>query len=100
VIPNGITSIDREAFSYNPIYSFTIPASMVSIGYHAFENTNIKKIEIHGSTEKNIDSDIFGFEEPEFIAIIIDDNVQWYIPFGEGFWNYYNSQGRRAGIYI
>ena len=102
VIPNGITSIDREAFSSNPIYSLTIPASVVSIDYMAFAESDIKKIEIRGSAGKRINSDAFGFEELENLqAVSIDANVQWSTrPFGEGFSNYYNSQGRKAGIYI
>ena len=101
-ISDGITSIERDVFANNPLRNLVIPNSVASLGYCAFEGTQIRKLEIHGA-RKNINDSVFGFGETSdsgIVAVIIDANVQYGNIIGEGFNNYYISQGRKAGIYI
>ena len=48
-IPNGVTSIENSAFSWNHLTSVTIPNSVTSIGYSAFRQNSLAEVTIPDS---------------------------------------------------
>ena len=52
ILPNTLTSIGKEAFSYSGLQSIEIPASVETIGASAFRATNLQSIEIPASVER------------------------------------------------
>lgn len=48
VIPEGVTTIQSDAFEYNlTIKKVTLPSTLLSIGYWAFNNSNLEEIELN-----------------------------------------------------
>jgi hypothetical protein len=76
-IPNSVTSIDLGAFAINQLTSVTIPNSVTSIGYSAFAENQLTSVTIGANV--NLSSQLRVFDN--------------------GFDNFYNSNGKKAGTY-
>jgi hypothetical protein len=126
VIPNSVTEISYEAFSGNQLTSVIIPNSVTLIGMSAFRNNQLTNITIPFSVTY-IDETAFhdnqltniiipnsvtyiggsAFTNNPLTSITIGTNVELFeadyrydAPFGDGFTNVYNNNGKRAGTYI
>jgi hypothetical protein len=113
-IPNSVTSIVSWAFVYNQLTSVTIPNSVTFIGGGAFANNQLTSVTIPNSV-----TEIYGsaFANNQLTIITIGANVTlggksmtyniengeseviFYTAFDNGFDDFYNAQGRRAGTY-
>jgi hypothetical protein len=58
-IPNGVTSIGREAFEDSGLTSVTIPSSVTSIGRWAFNCRNLTSVTFQGTFSDQINEDSF-----------------------------------------
>jgi tetratricopeptide (TPR) repeat protein/F0F1-type ATP synthase assembly protein I len=103
VIPDGVTSIERAAFSNNSLTSAVIPDSVTSIGIAAFVNNNLTSVVIPDSVTSIGQS---AFLDNPLVSITIPANVKFDIysdrpspVFSESFDDYYNSNGKKAGVY-
>ena len=98
VIPNGVTSIGREAFAYNLLASVTIPNSVTTIGSRAFAyNYQLTSVTI-GNGVTSIGDEAFGYNP--ITTITIPANVRaGTSSFPYNFSAFYESQSRRAGTY-
>jgi hypothetical protein len=112
-IPGGLKSISNFAFYQNQLTSVNIPDNITSIGYKAFAENQLTSVTIPGSVT------IIGekaFSENELSSVTIGDNVllavrshSTYIgrkiiigdepSFDGGFDNFYNGNGKKAGVY-
>jgi hypothetical protein len=80
VISNNITLIPRDAFSYNQLTSVIIPNRVTSISNDAFTKNKLTSITIGAKVSVEA-----GYSNPSF------DN---------GFGNFYNDNGKKAGTYL
>ena len=74
-IPNSVTDISDLAFASNQLTSVTIPNSVITIGGGAFGDNQLTSVTIGA----NVELDTWAFYD--------------------GFPDFYNAQGRRAGTY-
>ena len=81
-IPNSVTEIRVEAFAENQLTSVTIPKSVTSIGHMAFRDNKLTSVTIG--------------ENVELGAI---EKGKKYDAFPDGFDDFYQAQGRKAGTY-
>jgi len=80
VLPQNITSIESGTFMMNKLTSVTIPAKVKKIGYQAFEDNPLVKITIGENVQLEVKSWGKG-------------------AFPNGFDDFYNSNGKKAGTY-
>ena len=129
-IPNGVTSIGERAFSGNQLTSVTIPNSVTSIGAEAFFNNQLTSVTIPNSvtsiwdsafkknqlTSVTIPNSVKEFGHGVFgdnittitiganMSLVYEVQLSIFIAssslFEEGFINFYNSQGKKAGTYV
>jgi len=123
IIPDSVTYIGNHAFAYNRLTNLIIPDSVTHIGDGAFSTNQITSISISNnirtvqkllfannslSTIVIPDSvtliDEMAFLRNPLTSIVIGANVVIktqvdYPTFANGFDNFYNTQGRKAGTY-
>jgi hypothetical protein len=123
IIPEGVTHIGDSAFSANQLTNITIPNSVVYIGVGAFSTNQLTRIIIsnHVGTIKErafannpltsiiIPDSVTAIEKMSFLrnpltTITVGANIAIesdpaYPTFMNGFDNFYNAQGRKAGTY-
>ena len=82
VIPQSVTKIEDEAFSNNQLTDIVIPNSVVSIGVGAFKDNQLTTITIGAN-------------------VILEQAQKWgTLPFGNGFDEFYLTNGSKAGTYV
>jgi len=96
-IPNSVTSIGDRAFANNQLTSITIPDNVATIGDNAFSSNKLTSIVIP-SNVTSIGNSAFDSNYIKRITIGADVNIGNKAYFG--FTEYYNKQGRKAGVYI
>jgi hypothetical protein len=127
IIPAGVTSIGDNAFANNQLTSVTIPNSVASLKMGAFANNRLTSI-IIGNGITSIEPMTFqdnqltsitipagvktiegwAFTDNQLTSVTIGSNVllgteglNGILPaFDDGFDNFYNANGKRAGTYI
>lgn len=91
-IPYGVTYIHNYTFSYNNLTNIRIPNSVTSIGFGAFENNQLESITIGRNVQL---LSITDRRPGEGSTETYTTNV-----FGNGFDEFYNSNGKQAGTYV
>ena len=113
-IPNSVTEINGTAFRDNQLTSVTIPNSVTEIGAEAFMDNQLTSVTIPNSVTRIWTNAFIG---NQITSITIGANVYLGLvriggggwagaggllegrAFGNGFCDFYRSQGRRAGVY-
>jgi hypothetical protein len=97
-IPNSVREIGSFAFVNNKLTSVTIPNSVRKIGWRAFAGNNLTSVNISNSV-REIDN--VAFEGNSITSITIGANVNLGDnSFGkDGFVDFYNQNGKKAGKY-
>lgn len=72
-IPNTVTSIGNDAFSYANLGSIFIPSSIISIGDSAFRDTDLSTITIPASVTSIGE---YAFENSTLTSVSIGENVE------------------------
>jgi len=117
-IPNSVTTIGGSAFSRNQLTSITIPNSVTTIGDYAFSSNQLTSITIPNSVTTIGDGAFLGNQLTNIIipnsvttigdytftgnpirSVTIGSNVDIGTNFPNGFAEFYNSIGKKAGTY-
>jgi hypothetical protein len=98
VIPDNITDISNRAFAENQLISIVMSDNLANIGEGAFANNQLDSVAIPDSVSFIGAS---AFEGNTLTSITIGADVTLrYSAFSEGFVNYYNNKGKKAGTYM
>ena len=98
-IPNSVTTIGRSVFSGNQLTSITIGNSVTSIPEYAFYENQLTSVTIPNSVTSIAE---YAFSRNKITRITIGANVRLVSGSFDrynGFLEFYNNNGRRAGTY-
>ncbi|MDR2210784.1 MAG: leucine-rich repeat domain-containing protein [Spirochaetaceae bacterium] len=95
----GAVIIGYEAFANNRLTQLSLSADLVSIGQRAFVNNRLSTVAIPGRVS-NIGKDAFADNPLRSITLGLSRNIFVSQGFEPSFVNYYNSTGRKAGVYV
>jgi hypothetical protein len=96
VIPDGVTSIGAWAFLRNQLTSVTLGKGVTYIGRWAFSGNQLTSVVIPESVTF-IGSEAFA--ENQLTSVTIGANVTHSRAFDNGFDDFYNNNGKKAGTY-
>jgi hypothetical protein len=117
IIPDSVAFIDKHAFAANNLLSITIPGSVTAIGNNAFFGNRLASVTIPAGVT-SIGRDAFALNRDRGVhftdsvthgtnlltTVTIGANVllgEEDVPsFDNGFDDFYNANGRKAGTYV
>ena len=96
ILPKSLTHIGQMTFIDNRLRTVILPEGILNISDGAFNNNLLTEIVIPGSLTR-IGNNVFTDNPLE--KITIGENVEFYTAFEESFFDFYNENGKRAGVY-
>jgi hypothetical protein len=98
VLPQSLSSIEYEAFADNNITTLELPENLRSLGVRSFAGNDLNSVTI-GSSLTFIGQGAFAGNEFSRVIMAEGRNLFTSQGFDLSFVNYYQSTGKRAGIY-
>jgi hypothetical protein len=97
-LSNRLVFLGGGAFAGNRLETLTIPASLDQIPGSAFRGSVIKALDLGGA--KTVVARAFDGSAVETITVAAGANINALSGLDASFINFYNSNGRKAGVYV